>query len=325
MEKRHIKKIRTKVVDLCYRSIGNGPDNLILIHGLAANMGFWNPLLVVALSRKFKVTLLDLRGHGYSSMPGSGYRAIDMRDDLLSLMDHLEIDRAHLAGHSFGGTVALHCALAQPERIASLALIDSRLKELQPHQRLIDWPNWQQVKKDLEAVGLDTDEYRENIGLVLLEKFASQDWKEMRKKLSGEALFVPFGGRSTGERLAKQWLQLLNETTAREDFNRPDDLPTEALSRLRMPILGYYGENSRCMTTCNRLREVWPGCALNIVPQAGHFFPATQPQAVADTLAEFIIEQSDIQTLAPAAPASVVYRDESARRPVPVLEEEAPA
>ena len=79
-------------------------------------------------------------------------------------MDHLGIEQAHLAGHSFGGTVALHCALKSPQRVTSLALLDSRLKALQPHQRLIDWPNWQQVKKNLEGIGLEIDEHQAPIG-----------------------------------------------------------------------------------------------------------------------------------------------------------------
>ena len=324
MEKKQIKKVTTTFVELCYRTIGTGPENLILIHGLAANMGFWNPLLVIALSRKFRVTLLDLRGHGYSSMPPTGYRAIDMRDDVLSLMDHLDIEKAHLAGHSFGGTVALHCALTDPDRVTSIALIDSRLKELQPHQRLIDWPNWREIKKDLAAVGLDTDEYQDNIGLVLLEKFASQDWKSMRKDLSEQALFVPFGGQSTGERLAKQWLNLLKETTARNDFNQPDELPIEALAKIQKPILGYFGENSRCMVTCDNLRKIWPDCLIKVMPNAGHFFPAIHPQAVADTLSDFLENQINYQQNLRCEKTPVATRIEAVRRPVSTLGEEAP-
>jgi pimeloyl-ACP methyl ester carboxylesterase len=325
MGKKQVKRLNTSVVELCYRTIGNGSENLILIHGLAANMGFWNPLLVIALSRKFRVTLFDLRGHGYSSMPPSDYRAIDMRDDVLSLMDHLGIEKAHLAGHSFGATLALHCALSDPDRIASISLIDTRLKELQPHQRLIDWPNWRETKKDLAAVGLDADEHQENIGLVLLEKFASQDWKSMRKELSDQALFVPFGGRSTGERLAKQWLKLLNETTARHDFNQPDELSIEALASMQKPLLGYFGGNSRCMVTCDNLRKIWPKCLIKIMPDAGHFFPAIHPQAVAETLSDFLENEINYQKdLEGQKPTAAAHAD-VVRRPVSILGEEAQA
>ncbi len=323
MEKKQIKKLNTTVVELCYRTIGKGPENLILMHGLAANMGFWNPLLVVALSRKFRVILFDLRGHGYSSMPPEGYRAIDMRDDVLSLMDQLGTEKAHLAGHSFGGTVALHCALAEPDRINSIALLDSRLKALQPHQRMIDWPNWRETKKDLAAVGLDVDEHQENVGLVLLEKFASQNWKSMRKELSNQALFVPFGGQSTGERLAKQWLKLLNETTARNDFNQSDELPIEALATIQIPTLGYFGGNSRCMVTCSDLRKVWPECLIKIMPDVGHFFPAIHPQAVADTLSDFLENQINYQKDLQCQQATAAVNVEAVRRPASTLVGEA--
>jgi len=145
----------------------------------------------------------------------------------------------------------------------------------------------------------------------------------MRKKLSSQALFVPFGGRSTGERLAKQWLHLLRETSARNDFNQPDQLPFNALEALQFPILGYYGGNSRCMPTCNKLHKIWPQCLVKIMPDVGHFLPAIYPQEVADTLSSFLMEPTSRQFDSPIRKPAASAQGELTRRPLQMLEEEA--
>jgi pimeloyl-ACP methyl ester carboxylesterase len=92
-------------------------------------------LLVFPASRRardaVRVTLYDLRGHGTSEGPDSGYTARDMAGDLKALMDAKGIESAHLVGHSFEApSPALRGAPSA--RVRSLALIDSRLHALQP-------------------------------------------------------------------------------------------------------------------------------------------------------------------------------------------------
>ncbi len=187
-------------IDLNFRTLGTRDEQLVLVHGLAANMAFWNLELLNLLAAKFRLTTYDLRGHGYSAMPQDGYRPIDMAHDLLGLMDHLEIPQAHLAAHSYGGSVALQVAAQWPDRVKSITLIDSRLHALQPHQRLVDWPNWREAKREFEQLNLSVDEYQENIGLALLEQVAEPEWKSTRERLAAKANFIPFGGLSSGNR-----------------------------------------------------------------------------------------------------------------------------
>jgi pimeloyl-ACP methyl ester carboxylesterase len=97
---------RLNGVALNYRSAGEGSD-VMLIHGLAANHAFWRLDALLPLARRHRVTVFDLRGHGYSSAARSGYTTADMAGDLCALLDQLDIAQAHLVGHSYGGVVGL--------------------------------------------------------------------------------------------------------------------------------------------------------------------------------------------------------------------------
>lgn len=282
-------------VEINYRCLGEGSDDVVLIHGLAANLAFWPPPLLLSLARRFRLTVYDLRGHGLSEMSPSGYTRSEMAHDLESLLDHLQVERADLVGHSYGGAVALHFAVARPDRVRSLTLIDTRLRELQPHQRLIDWDDWREAKRELDELGIEVDENAEEIGLLLLAKIASPEWRERRRQYAGRMDFVPFEGGLPSQRAADRWVRLLEETSAWNDFQNGDLLALEELRGLLKPVLGLYGELSRCRRTAERLPEVWPGCRVHVVPEVGHFLPASRPDLVAERVVAFLEETGQHQ------------------------------
>lgn len=137
-----------------------GPDltpaspPVALIHGLGANMAFWYLGAMRHLGRDKTILLHDLRGHGASSMPETGYGLPQMVADFRLLLDKLHIQRAHVVGHSHGARVALLFALTHPERVESLTLADTQLRALQPPMKLGEWPHWQDWKTDLMARGV---------------------------------------------------------------------------------------------------------------------------------------------------------------------------
>jgi len=100
---------------------------MILVHGFASNrtenwlrLGWYG-----AFERKrMRVVALDLRGHGESAKPHdpAAYGRENMMGDILALMDHLAIERAHLMGYSMGSRLALAAALHAPARFATLTL-----------------------------------------------------------------------------------------------------------------------------------------------------------------------------------------------------------
>lgn len=110
-------------VRLYYVEAGQGTP-VILVHGLAAeHVGNWMlPRVFQRLSKKYRVIALDIRGHGKSDRPyDPAQYGLEMVDDVVRLMDHLEIAKAHVVGYSLGGFITLKLALKHPQRLLSAA------------------------------------------------------------------------------------------------------------------------------------------------------------------------------------------------------------
>ena len=105
---------------LYYELHGAGPP-LLLVAGLGGVGTFWKDH-VPAFAERFSVVLHDHRGTGQSSPSQIDYSVGQMADDLLQLMDHLDIGRADLIGHSTGGAIGQTLALDQPDRMGKLVL-----------------------------------------------------------------------------------------------------------------------------------------------------------------------------------------------------------
>jgi pimeloyl-ACP methyl ester carboxylesterase len=111
-------------VDLYYCDEGSGPP-LVLVHGFAVSgdVNFRWPGLTRALARDHRVLSLDMRGHGRSGKPHDTARyGMEMVRDVVRLLDHLGIDRAHVVGYSLGGFVSLRLAASHPERLRSVSI-----------------------------------------------------------------------------------------------------------------------------------------------------------------------------------------------------------
>ncbi len=109
---------------LRYLDMGEGGTPLVLVHGFGGDLNNWlfnQP----PLAADRRVIALDLPGHGESGKTLHTGDAQELSQAVLALLDHLRLDRVHLAGHSMGGLVALTVADQAPERVASLTLIAS--------------------------------------------------------------------------------------------------------------------------------------------------------------------------------------------------------
>ncbi|WP_326555607.1 alpha/beta fold hydrolase [Micromonospora sp. NBC_01813] len=105
-----------------------GPPTAVLIHGIATdNLASWYLSLAYPLaSAGFRVVMYDLRGHGRSDRPPTGYRVDDLVDDLAALLDELGIaGPVHLLGNSLGGTIAFGYAVRHPGRVASIVAVEA--------------------------------------------------------------------------------------------------------------------------------------------------------------------------------------------------------
>lgn len=112
-------------VKIAYRT--DGPSRLpalILANSIATTLHMWDGQ-IPELSKHFHVVRYDYRGHGGSDVPPGAYSDGRLGRDVLELMDHLGIERAHFMGLSLGGWVGQWLAIHAPERIDRLILANS--------------------------------------------------------------------------------------------------------------------------------------------------------------------------------------------------------
>jgi pimeloyl-ACP methyl ester carboxylesterase len=111
-----------------YLEAGSGTETVLLIHGSGPGVTSYANWRVVmpALAEDFRVIAPDMVGFGYSDRPKDVTYGLDTwADQVVGLMDTLGIDKAHLVGNSFGGSIALRIAAQHPERVGKLVLMGS--------------------------------------------------------------------------------------------------------------------------------------------------------------------------------------------------------
>jgi pimeloyl-ACP methyl ester carboxylesterase len=114
----------SKGVPIRYTVEGRG-EPVVLIHGLYASAQFnWRaPGTVRTLAEDYQVLALDVRGHGGSGKPKEDEAyGIEMMEDIVRLLDHLKIEKAHMAGYSMGGMIILKLLTRHPDRVRSAIL-----------------------------------------------------------------------------------------------------------------------------------------------------------------------------------------------------------
>ena len=94
---------------------------VMFLSGLAGFASFWQDQFA-AFAKTFDVITHDHRGIGQSDLTRSGFTVDRMAADVIGLMDALEIERAHVVGHSTGGAMAQILAIEHPKRLASVVL-----------------------------------------------------------------------------------------------------------------------------------------------------------------------------------------------------------
>jgi 3-oxoadipate enol-lactonase len=119
-----------------YEDAGEGPV-VVLVHGYGGDLRLWDAQVGPLQDAGFRVVRYDVRGHGRSMIAPDGYTYENYSADLRDLLDRLNVERpateslgvgaVHLGGLSMGGGVILQFALDNPERVLSLAFVDSAL------------------------------------------------------------------------------------------------------------------------------------------------------------------------------------------------------
>ncbi|MHB1988208.1 MAG: alpha/beta fold hydrolase [Acidimicrobiales bacterium] len=106
------------------RSWGPGPPDAILLHGLASNARIWDGVASELAALGISTLALDLRGHGRSDQPTTGYDFDTLSGDIDAVFEESEASEPIVVGHSWGAHVALHHAVHGAYRATGLVLVD---------------------------------------------------------------------------------------------------------------------------------------------------------------------------------------------------------
>jgi len=252
-------------IRLFYSEAGSG-ESVILLHGFAVNGDLnWRLTgMVKALSKEYHVVVLDQRGHGLSSKPHDpGAYGVEMAHDIVRLMDHLHIDRAHVAGYSLGGYVALKAAALYPDRLLTAAVLGA---------------GWQ-----------DPDEEHAQDAFIAFVKIAEQlesgRGVDPVATMFGEGRHKPTAWHRLQVRLVSSVLGEKKALGAMLRNVRGLTLARQEVAALRTPVLVVCGDRDPNYTSAVNLEEALPGCEFITVPNRSH--PAT---AMSDELRVSLLE-----------------------------------
>lgn len=242
---------------IVYESAGTGDPALVFIHGGFADRSYF-ALQVAHFAGRRRVVALDLRGHGESGIPGE-VTIDDFAADVLAVADAAGIESVILCGHSMAGIVGLKVALARPELVRGVAMVE---------------------------------------GTVLFPEHVRQaGLTQLVPALAGECWFEPLSGYFHGRIIAPQDPEELVQRVLADarrtspEFARTlfaslfsSDYAVE-LEKVRCPLLYIHAKTP---TDLRRLRELRPDALIEQMVDSGHYPMLTAPDQVNAMLDRFL-------------------------------------
>ena len=205
---------------------------VVMTHGLIiGSLASWYFTAGPELAREHRVRMYDLRGHGRSSRPKTGYDTVTLARDLDALTK--DLPKFDLVGHSWGGLVALRFALAHPDRVRRLAIVEAPV----PPSTAIDL--------------LGPDITPEGLVAALPESLRT----------------AVASGRRQAQRLLETVVGLVRDTSLLADVRRE---PTPDPSRLHIPTMLAYGDRSSCLAGGRVLAAHMPHANFFVL-RGGHY------------------------------------------------------
>lgn len=251
-------------VELYYEDSGTG-DALVFVHEFAGDSRSWEPQVRHFL-RHYRCITFNARGYPPSDVPADGerYSQVRARDDIRVIMDHLDIERAHVIGHSMGAFATLHFGFAYPQRARSLVLAGC-------------------------GYGAHPDEQARFLTLTqtTAEMFRDQGIEAAARQYAqspGRGQFQhkdPRGFAAFAAMLAEHSAEGSAHTMLNVQRLRPSlwDLEAE-LRALRLPTLIITGdEDAPCLDPGVFMKRLIPNAGLAMIPMAGHTLPSEEPCA----------------------------------------------
>jgi pimeloyl-ACP methyl ester carboxylesterase len=231
----------------------------VFLHGIVIDSmaSFFFTLSAPVSAAGIEVITYDMRGHGRSQRLATGYRLDDFVAELVGLLDALQLtEPVHLVGNSFGGTVAFSYAVAHPERVASVVMIES-----EPATAA-----WSRKLAGLFARAGD----------------------RLFKPEALDGVAERYGERSA--RLAGAARDTLRTTTIARDVPRSPLLSEDEIRSVGCPVLGIFGSESDLVEQGELMASLLPSYRFVLVPGQEHWVLVEAPRIVRDLLLPWIAE-----------------------------------
>ncbi|CUU57035.1 Pimeloyl-ACP methyl ester carboxylesterase [Parafrankia irregularis] len=243
---------------------GDGPaPTLVCVHGLGTDSlaSFYLTLAAPLTAAGINMIFYDLRGHGNSERPASGYRVHDFVADLDGLLTALDVPSpVHLVGNSFGGTIAFAFAAAHPDRTASIVSIESEPP---------------------------TTAWADRVGQVL-----ENTRQELAREETYQLISATFGDHHA--RLSRQAFRRLQETTMAEEIPAGPFLDLVDLGRIRVPVLSIIGSDGFQSEDPFLLEGLLPNCRTVVLQDQDHSVLVEAHRRVRDLLLDWIFSQNSV-------------------------------
>ncbi len=259
------------------------------MHGWPQDAWCWHQVIPL-LADRYRLIAPDLRGFGQTDAPAGGsYNGLTIGADAIALLDALEIERCHLIGHDWGGFGALAAAIAAPQRIASLVVLNTMPPWLEPSPRLV-WElrrSWYVAllaacgesialeRPGLIARMLRADRVHNGISRADAEGYAAR----LQRPESARATML----------LYRSFLRSFQKVFVKRAFDAV---------RLTVPTQIVFGAADKAVSPVV-LRGIERHCddvAIELVPDSGHFIAEEKPELVADRAAA-LFEQHPLDGL----------------------------
>lgn len=256
-----------------YVEITGAGHPLVLLHGFTGSGRSWDAASL-GLSDAHTLIAVDLIGHGQTDAPADAVRYSMERSvgDLCAVLDRLSIERSAVLGYSMGGRLALHLALAAPERVTSLILESASPGIEDGAERMERRRSDERLARRIERQGVEAFvRHWESLPLFAGLQRVSDG---ARARLHAERLAHP------GHGLANS-LRGMGAGTQASLWAR--------LSELSIRVLLIAGaEDQKYCSIAVAMHRLLPNAELAIIPDAGHVVHLEQPEAFARQVREFL-------------------------------------